>query len=338
MAHRKVHLVGSVPLGSSRKVLEATSAYLSNLLLRYSDGETETNKGWVRLQRRLVAENPDFEPSDTRLVVQDRVYDQFRIKRGVAPRKISFAALGFAEQARRSYGEFCDLRNAGAIQQKARFLVTFPAPAAFLNSFIDPAHRSAVERPYVEGLFDELQRIMDAVPRSDLAVQWDVVHEILAMEGAFDYFAARDELLSRIAELGERIPEPVDVGFHFCYGYLNRKHEIEPRSVALMVEIANALTDRMARSINFVHMPVPRNRSDRDYFAPLRDVRLRPETELYLGLIHLTDGIAGTGRRITAAAAVLPEFGIATECGFGNRPPETIPRLLELHVQAATGS
>lgn len=338
MAHRKVHLVGSVPLGSSRKVLEATSAYLSNLLLRYSDGETETNKGWVRLQRSLVADNPDFEPSDTRLVVQDRVYDQFRVKRGIAPTKISFGALGFAEQARRSYREFCDLRNAGAIQQKARFLVTFPAPAAFLSSFIDPAYRSAVERPYVEGLFDELQRIMDAVPHSDLAVQWDVVHEILAMEGALGYFAAQDELLPRLAELGSRIPEPVDVGFHFCYGYLNRKHQIEPQSVRLMVGVANALTDRMARPINFVHMPVPRDRSDPEYFAPLTDLRLRPETELYLGLIHLTDGIAGTRQRITAAAAVRPEFGIATECGFGNRPPETIPQLLELHVQAATGS
>jgi hypothetical protein len=28
---------------------------------------------------------------------------------------------------------------------------------------------------------------------------------------------------------------------------------------------------------------------------------------------------------------VRKDFGIATECGFGRRPPETVPELLALH-------
>ena len=78
-------------------------------------------------------------------------------------------------------------------------------------------------------------------------------------------------------------------------------------------------------------MPVPRDRDDDPYFSPLRDLNLKSGTELYLGLIHLTDGIEGAKRRAAAAKRVIPDFGVATECGFGRRPPETIPDLLRLH-------
>jgi hypothetical protein len=29
------------------------------------------------------------------------------------------------------------------------------------------------------------------------------------------------------------------------------------------------------------------------------------------------------------------DFGIATECGFGRRPPETVPGLIDLHREVA---
>lgn len=32
---------------------------------------------------------------------------------------------------------------------------------------------------------------------------------------------------------------------------------------------------------------------------------------------------------------VLKEFSIATECGFGRRPAETIPQLLRIHAEIA---
>ena len=38
---------------------------------------------------------------------------------------------------------------------------------------------------------------------------------------------------------------------------------------------------------------------------------------------------------IAAAQQVGPRFGIATECGMGRRPPETIPALLRLHAALA---
>ena len=58
------------------------------------------------------------------------------------------------------------------------------------------------------------------------------------------------------------------------------------------------------------------------------------DAKVFLGLVHSDDGIEGTHRRIATARRHLDTFGIATECGFGRRPPEQIPELLEIHVQA----
>ena len=68
---------------------------------------------------------------------------------------------------------------------------------------------------------------------------------------------------------------------------------------------------------------------------PLQDLRLRPGTEFYLGLVHMTDGVDGTLARIAAAQAFVADFGVATECGFGRRDPATIPCLLEVHSRVA---
>jgi hypothetical protein len=82
-------------------------------------------------------------------------------------------------------------------------------------------------------------------------------------------------------------------------------------------------------------MPVPRNRSDGAYFEPLRRLELMPQTELCLGLVHYTDGVEGSKRRLSTAKRYVSDFAIATECGFGRRDPATIPELLRIHADVA---
>jgi hypothetical protein len=53
------------------------------------------------------------------------------------------------------------------------------------------------------------------------------------------------------------------------------------------------------RLIQFFHLPAPKPRTDDAYFAPLTGLKLRPETELYLGLVHLD--MAGNAARLAAA-------------------------------------
>ena len=89
--------------------------------------------------------------------------------------------------------------------------------------------------------------------------------------------------------------------------------------------------------VDFIHLPVPRGRDDDAYFAPLKDLALTPGTELILGLVHHTDGVAGARRRIAAAEKVVSGFGIGTECGFGRRAESTIADLLRIHAEVADG-
>src|SRR5262249_28331224 len=102
-----------------------------------------------------------------------------------------------------------------------------------------------------------------------------------------------------------------------------------------MVDVANRLSADIKRSIQLIHMPVPRDRNDDAYFAPLKGLRMKPGTELCLGLVHYTDGLAGTQKRLAAAERHVGDFSIATECGFGRRDPATIPALLRIHAEAA---
>ena len=112
-----------------------------------------------------------------------------------------------------------------------------------------------------------------------------------------------------------------------------------PRAVHSDHEVGRILQscgigDAVRRRIDFVHAPVPKRRSDDVYFAPLAAWRRRPETRLYLGLIHFDDR-AGDAQRITAARRVIPDFGIASECGWGRTDPARVPGLLASHRAAA---
>ena len=81
-------------------------------------------------------------------------------------------------------------------------------------------------------------------------------------------------------------------------------------------------------------MPVPKGRTDDAYFAPLANLRLHPETQLYLGL-STTTILAGDAARLAAARRHAKVDGVATECGMARGDPARLPALLAAHVRAA---
>jgi methionine synthase II (cobalamin-independent) len=194
--------------------------------------------------------------------------------------------------------------------------------------------QAAVEAVYEAAMLAELKRILDSIPHADLALQWDTAVEFGIYEGRFpSWFGdARSGIVERLLRLGARVPSDVELGYHLCYGDAKHRHFKEPDDAAKLVDIANALSTGVGRPLQWIHMPVPRSRDDDAYFAPLRELRIDDETELYLGLVHNTDGVEGTRRRIQTAQKVRERFGVATECGMGRRPPETIPELLRIHA------
>ena len=172
----------------------------------------------------------------------------------------------------------------------------------------------------------------------ELAIQWDTAVEFAILEGIAAIVPGpmlRPKSLSAWFGSGIACRRCREAGYHLCYGDVEHQHFIEPVDMTKLVAVANGVGAGVERSLDWIHMPVPRGRNDDAYFAPLSGLELAPETELYLGLVHLTDGVDGTNGRIAAAQRVVRDFGVATECGFGRRPAETVPALLDVHASVA---
>jgi hypothetical protein len=132
------------------------------------------------------------------------------------------------------------------------------------------------------------------------------------------------------------VPDDALLGMHLCYGDLEHSHLIEPKDLAVCVKMTNLAVEHSGGRLDYVQMPVPRNRADDAYFAPLSDLKLG-NTKLYIGLVHLTDGVEGTRRRLAAFKRHFEgdSYGVATECGWGRRKAETIPDLIKVHREVA---
>lgn len=336
---RPVHLLGSIPLANNREVFEAIAETLGKHVTRMPDGETGKRTGWMRWLREVFEQDPQLELSggSVKTHATGYTFQQFRPKPGIDINSVQFREIGYARFAKDSYTEFSKLKKAGRIAPGIRFQVAFPTPIGVLWSYIAPEVQPALEQAMIGRFLAEVQGTLDAVPHNELAIQWDMPHDILTQEGARPMVidASRGGLVRRWARIAEHIPSEVDLGFHFCYGDSNAAHAVEPRDTGLMTEFANALTRGLPRGISYIHMPVPRARNDAAYYAPLKDAKWNASTELFLGLVHLRDGIEGTAARMNAAAHTRTSFGVATECGFGRQPPEAIKPLLTLHAEAA---
>jgi methionine synthase II (cobalamin-independent) len=178
----------------------------------------------------------------------------------------------------------------------------------------------------------EIATIADTIPHSDLSIQIDIAPEFGFIEGIWssEIGSSKEQMLRNITDLTDALPAAVELGYHLCYGDFGHKHFVEPTDMANLVDVANALAATGPRHIDWVHMPVPRNRSDASYFEPLNRLQIQ-DTTLFLGVVHLTDGLSGTQERIKAAERARRDFGIATECGWGRRTPDQVDALIELH-------
>ncbi|MDF2120260.1 hypothetical protein PY365_32340 [Roseiarcaceae bacterium H3SJ34-1] len=335
---KSVLLVGSVPLRSSEDVFREVSERVGPLLKRVPDGETGDRSAWTAWQGHVIEHAEGVVRSGVR-DVHGIPYPTYALKPGLSEQDIRFGDLGYANAAISSYRDFVRLRSLG-LNRHARFQVSLPTPLAVVQAFFwgSPALPDICQ-VYETALLGEVDRILAAMPHAGLSLQWDIAVEFHRIWEKPESDLARQfptpVLIETIARLGDHIPDAVELGWHFCYGDAGHKHFVEPHDTRLMVDIANKLTGATKRTANWLHLPVPRERSDAAYFAPLADLKLNPGTELYLGLIHLTDGLEGTKRRMAAADRFVADYGIATECGFGRRPPETILALLDLYQAAA---
>ena len=330
-----IHLSGSVPGRSAEQVMRTLAAGLPGRLKRMPDGEIGPRGQAMGWQLAALQAHPDLETVPPRPGAAP-VLARVRPRAGVDPASIELGGLGYADVAIGGYNTFARLRRIGVIADEVRFLVTLPTPLSVVTHLVADDH-AAFERLYETRVMDEVRQITAAIPPTDLAIQWDALVETRLLEdGAATLwpYGDKQQITSRLVRLVDQIRDTAEAGIHFCQGD-GTSRLVEPEDLRAVVDVANQLAQHTARPLTWLHIPIPRERTDVGYVAPLGDLIRREATELYLGLLHLADGIDGARRRMDAVERVIDNFGIATECGWGRHRIGHVPNLLRLHRDAA---
>ncbi|HSL63899.1 MAG TPA: class I SAM-dependent methyltransferase [Gaiellaceae bacterium] len=328
------HLVGSVPLADAEAVFRVLARELGDRVRRLPDGETGPRADWIVWQYPVLSSRPEFEvapPTPTSY----RALPRLRLRTGEDGSELHFESLGYADAAAASYRTFGVLKRDGVLPRGCRFQVSLPTPLAPIAAFVADDAQALAERAYEEAMTLELERILEAIPHDQLALQWDTNFEFGMLEGDVPVWFpdVKGGILERLIRLSRLVPPDVELGFHFCSGHDEQTPRHVPEDMGRMVEIANALAASLDRPLTWVHMPVARDRPAGEFVSPLRDLRLHAGTELYLGVLHPDEPEEETAARVAAAHEAAGEFGIATPCGWGRLPPRRLPELLAAHVR-----
>ena len=329
----EVLLIGSSPCASASEFFSTTIRALPERLRRIPDGETGHRSNFIAWQHSVFpitivqprwGGTPSAESSAKRYTLED------------------LKPTGYDDQAIASYATFRELRDNGTIPSGVRFQVSLPTPFSVVRGFVeDDGVCAQVETVYEEMLLQSIRRIQDKIPASDLTIQWDLPAEVAALEyergntqdrywKAF-FSPVKRGLFDRLANLAAGVDWGVEMGYHLCYGDLGHVHFVQPADTALLTEIANTIIQRieLIHRVAYIHMPVPKDRTDEAYFKPLKGLQLY-STKLFLGLVHPNDE-SGTKKRLEVAQGIYPDIaGVATECGWGRTPSEEVGSILEI--------
>lgn len=341
---RTVYLVGSVPFETTEAVFKNVCDACGPNLKWLPDGETGERLDWITWLEPIFSASSALQPSGKTFRVHEGAapHTRYALRPGYRAEDVTFDNLFYADNAIRSFAKFSELKRTGVIPAHVKFQVDLVPAHSVLWLYIEDELQAALDPIYNKAVKREINKLAKAIPASELAIQFDVASAVFARlerAQASSYGADKSETQKRFADilvdLASHVPPDIDLLFHFCYGDAGHKHVVEPTDMGDMVVMANSLCQRIARPIQLIHMPVPRDRSDARYFEPLRSLKMKSETLLCLGLVHHTDGLAGTAKRLATAKNFVSNFAIGTECGFGRRPVDTIPTLLQIHRQAA---
>ena len=362
LAGRKVMMVGSVPYQTAEEVFDLLGPSMGDLLVGVPDGEPGYRNMWMVFNGPFVYEpHPDIEvvnkpkPRPDKSVFKGKdipdwlptSWDEmwrFRVRDGVE--EIAFDNLPYAGFALESYEIFKRRRAAGKIPADARFQVSLPMPEDFTRWCTGtPRDFRIMTKAIEDALVGQIEKIVEGIPAEDLTLQFDVCWEVFACDTGDTMgreplaFKGHGDPFERFASYFDRytplIPDDAVLGMHLCYGDLEHSHLIEPKDLGVCVRMTNLAIEHSGGRLDYVQMPVPRNRDDDAYFAPLKD--LKPgKTKIYIGLVHLTDGVEGTRKRLAVFKRYYAgDYGIATECGWGRRKAETISDLIKVHRDVA---
>jgi len=357
-----VLLVGSIARPEDgwtvEDVFRRTATELGRYVTMLPDGELGDRSRWIQfIPRHAYHGHPDLITT-THHTYEDwkaSSYDdtwRFKVRAGVE--RVQLEKIGYADEAKRSYEVFRALRDQGAIPKETRFLVAYPLTESGVRAFVTNAQDYEILwDAYNDAVRRELEELAAVIPNEDLAIQWDLARETMAIEGAEFNFPngqlrrvpadSMERYCKALSELCPSIPSEVWLGLHVCYGSLKHKtgespdtaHAVGIRDLQTGVEMCNRGVTAAGRRVDYVHMPVQLSDSHDTHYAPLKNLNVG-KARVYLGVIDSSDGVPGAMRRIGLAQRHLADFGVATACGWGRRPlPENVSDLIALNRDVA---
>jgi hypothetical protein len=343
------HLVGSVSQPDAESVFRVVAETLGEGIARIPDGEVGERFYWIQFQKSRFDATWGLVRVGEPGPLLRGLFDNrpITIADGVDPASLRLPPLGYADAALASYATFARLRDEGVIPAGTRFQVSLPTPTGVVGSFFADDVKAAMEPVYERAILAELERIVDGIPHADLAIQWDTALEFGLLEQveirgyrmrawwSDDPAEILAGIVERAARYAAAVPDDVSLGWHLCYGDVEEHHFVQPADAQHLADVVTGIARTVTRPVDWVHLPVPVERDDAAYFAPLADAEWPTGATVFLGLVHHEDGVEGALRRAEAARTAVETFGVATECGFGRGPAERTVPLLRLHAEVA---
>ena len=235
---------------------------------------------------------------------------------------LTLGPYGIAENAIASYRQFKQMKESAVVPRRARFQATLPGPLDC--AFVVELPKGELFPLAEEATAREISAITAAIPADDLTIQVDLAFEVELEEYRrrpkdFDMPVYEgvdwtlEDQATLIANVCNRIPPNIELGFHLCSIWHIDQSKGQDNNVH--VDWCDALSRKIDRPIGYIHMPTIPEHQAAD-FAPLRRLKLHPETQLFLGVIHMDDGLEGARRRIAAAASAITDFGVGASADW----------------------
>ena len=331
-----VHFVGSIPLPDAETVFRTLSAATGPHLVRLPDGETGIRKTWITLPAGRAGREPGDRGGQRRAAVQVHPVGRQADPRNSAPAPEARRASPIRRPSRpamptwrsQSWRLFDRLQKAGVIPASVKFQISLPTPIAPTYNNMVPADRpgaaaGADAHLHRRGREDRQRHAATTASRCNgTCARRCSPGRAITSQGPVDF---RTETIDVLIDDRRRACRRRSSSAITCATAARPTSTwCSRRTPGIMVEMTNAIVAGVRRPIQFFHMPVPKARTDDAYFAPLDGLKLRPETELYLGLIHHDDA-AGDAARLAAARRHARVDGIATECGMARGDPDALP-------------
>ena len=225
-----VHFVGSIPFKTSKEVFSKICKSLPQRFKAIPDGETGVRDYFVAWQKSvfpvevLAASVRDFaSPADQEF--------ECRLEH-IKPTQYDAAAAS-------SYQQFCQSREEGVIPHGVRFQVSLPGTISAVYPNVDPRYKEKVLSLYEQRYLEDVGRLQESIPASDLAVQLDLAVEMGLLERSMgrspqpsamfeprgsDKESVLQNILDRVLVLVKSIKPEIPLGFHLCYGSVKYRY------------------------------------------------------------------------------------------------------------------